>query len=149
MDVFAEVNHLSGSGHSEFRLLSETDGRLVLMGGFDLDYDHDVEVAFYGVVASTCPAELSWPLFRDAGAEGELRRYVIEDDEGRYEVLARGVAVEMGKVFHHDPGARLRPRQRIAGGAPARVGRPHALWIVVIALAMAAAAWLGAAMATG
>jgi hypothetical protein len=114
MDVFDEVNRRSASGESEFRILFRGDGRLVLIGSFDLDYYHDFEVTFHDVLESDCPEELRWPRFRDGGATGEHRRYVIEDDEGRYEVVARDVSVEVGKVFHYDRGALLKPGERIA-----------------------------------
>jgi hypothetical protein len=114
MDVFHDVNEFSGGGHSEFRILTHIDDVLVMMGSFDLDYYHDVEVAFYDVLSSTCPTELRWPRFSDGGAANEKRRYLIADDAGDYEVVAGRVEVTFERVYHYDRGALLKPGERIA-----------------------------------
>ncbi|HEX9953259.1 MAG TPA: hypothetical protein VGB53_15920, partial [Rubricoccaceae bacterium] len=110
--ALAEVNERSGRGESTFRTLAADGGQLVLMGGFDLDHAHDVEVTFHDVAASGCPDWLQWPQMHDAGAVGARRRFVIEDDNGRYEVVARAVSVEVGRVYHGDLGRPLAPGER-------------------------------------
>ncbi|HEX8395104.1 MAG TPA: hypothetical protein VF665_22345 [Longimicrobium sp.] len=114
MDELAEVNRMSDAGHSDFAVLTRDDERMVLIGGFDLDYYHDVQVTFHGVVSTECPEFLYTPHFHDAGAEGEHRHFVVRDEEGEYHVVARGVDVQRGKVFHYDRGNLLRPGERIA-----------------------------------
>jgi hypothetical protein len=116
MGVFDEVNRMSAAGNSEFRVMTPGGGQLVLLGSFDLDYYHDIEVTFSGVLSSTAPEWMHWPRFAEgtATADAEHRRYAIEDDDGRYEIVARDVAVEIGKVFHYDRGKLLQPGERIA-----------------------------------
>jgi hypothetical protein len=131
-EALDEVNRMSASGESEFRVLAEGGGRLVLMGSFDLDYYHDVEVTFHDVRSCGDPAELHapgelrWPQLHDAGPAGETRRRcVIEDDGGRHVVVAGGVSAEVGKVYPYDRGRELRPGERIAPWVRRRRERPR------------------------
>jgi hypothetical protein len=109
-DPFAEVNEMSASGISEFASSLADGERLILIGSFDLSYYHDVEVMFHGVRLSTCPADLRWPVFR----EGEPGRYLIQDEDGTYEVHAAGVSVQIGRVYYYDRGDLLKPGEQIA-----------------------------------
>lgn len=115
MDVFKEVNEMSASGISEFRIHLDFESRLVIFGSFDLDYYHDIEITFTGVQSIDCPVEIRWPQFYDPGPPGELRQFVIVDRwDDTHEIVARDVSVEIGKVYHFDHGQVLKPGERLA-----------------------------------
>lgn len=112
--MFAEANRLSDGGVDEYRVLHADAARLVLIGSFDLSYYHDVEITFHRVHSSTCPEVFHGPRFREVGVEGDARVFGIDHDEGSCRIVAREVSVEIGKVFHYDRGAALKPDERIA-----------------------------------
>jgi hypothetical protein len=111
---FAEINRLVADGADEFLLFSYSVGNLVVFGSFDVNSYHDVELTFHGVKRIHCPTSLRDPVFRDEGpAESGRRRYAIESGGKRYEIVARGVTVSLGRVYHYDR-ANLQPGERIA-----------------------------------
>jgi hypothetical protein len=109
-----EVNRLVAGGVDEFLLFSYSEGNLVVLGGFDVNSYHDVELTFHGVKRIHCPTSLRDPVFRDEGpAESGRRLYSIESGGQRYEIVARGVTVSLGRFYHYDR-ANLQPGERIA-----------------------------------
>ena len=120
MTSLAELNEIA-KGHTDFHVLSFDGHRLVVVGSFDLCYYHGVEVHFVGVDRINLPVWFHWPEFTDEGPISSPwsgvenpRRFVIQADCGRHEVIAEGVEVVVGMVYYYDRGSLLQPGERIA-----------------------------------
>lgn len=61
-----------------------------------------------------CPVYFHCPTFSDAGCAAEGRRFIIQTDEGQFEIIAETLDATIGKVFHYDRGNQLQPGERIA-----------------------------------
>ena len=73
---------------------------------------HPRQIPVIHAAFAPTPAEAEGEAVKGGGA-GRARMVVM--GMGRYEVLARGVAVEMGKVFHYDRGALDRYLDTVGG----------------------------------
>jgi hypothetical protein len=117
---FAELNE-AAKRHTDFHIKSFDGHRLVLVGSFDLCYYHYIEVHFVEVDRIDCLVWFDCPTFSDEGpvndpgsAIAEPRRFVIQTDGDRHEIIARSVEVVLGMVYYYDRGAQLQPGERIA-----------------------------------
>ncbi len=116
MGSLEEVNRLAASGMSEFRIQSYDGWRLLVVGGFDLCYYHDIELTFTDVAHINLPTAFYWPAFEDVGQCGccDRRRFAVRAEDSEWEVIAQTVEVVIGKVYHYDRGEPLQPGERIA-----------------------------------
>ena len=114
MATLDDVNRLAAGGMDEFRFESFDGSRLVVIGGFDLSYYHDVELTFVDVEFIHCPTYFLDPRFRETGPRGQGRGFEIKTREEVFEIVADSVSAVIGKVYHYDRGAALQPGERIA-----------------------------------
>ena len=90
--------------------------KLLIIGSFDLCYDHDIELTFSEVSFIRCPTTFSSPRFSDSGFIPVVYggfRFLILAEEGEFEIVAESVDATIGKVFHYDR-SQLQPGERIA-----------------------------------
>jgi len=109
-----DVNGMIEGGIDQFRVQSFDSCQLMIIGSFDLDYYHDIELTFSDVAYINCPTDFCEPRFSDGGPTAEGRRFQIHTDEGQFEIVADQVVVVVGKVYHYDRGEPLLPGERIA-----------------------------------
>lgn len=117
MATLGDVNNLLAACVDNFRLVSFDGSRLLVVVSFDLSYYHDVEVTFVAVESIRCPVYFTAERFCDAGPGGEngdSRRFEIIADGETYEIVARGVEVQLIKVYYYDRGKQLKPGERMA-----------------------------------
>ena len=112
--MFDAVNALSEGGTENYRIESFDGSRLVLIGSFDLDYYHDIELIFSEVALINCPVYFNQPRFSEVASKEEGRCFQIATEEGVFEIVADDVSIMMGKVYHYDRGDQLLPGERIA-----------------------------------
>ncbi len=101
-------------------LVQSWDGfNLTLIADNDLTYHHEVTVRFSDARYVACPADFSWPKFREATAEERASLHTLHDPDedmnvfawdaesgnGRTAclVLAKGVTVAEEFVLHYAP----------------------------------------------
>ncbi len=115
--VFHMLDELRESTNTcDFEVLSFSDARLFIIGSFDLDYYHEVEIAFEDVVYIELPTYFNRPALRAAtpeeanayaylGLDPTEYLYVIEEDpyvdSRKYYVAARSVSARKCMVYHY------------------------------------------------
>ena len=90
--------------------------RLLVIGGNDLTYYHDVELVFTGVVHISCDTNFSHPQFSDSGSchcVCGAYRTGIKTDEADFAIVAENREIIIGTVFHYQR-KDLKPGERIA-----------------------------------
>jgi hypothetical protein len=104
-DPFSKVNEYSRAGAWDFCIDAFDGSRLLVVGSFDLCYYYDVEISFLDVTYINCPIIFHAPKFMVSEGNDEEKRYIIESDDGMFEISAAGVEVKIGKVYP-SPGRR-------------------------------------------
>lgn len=115
--VFHLLDELRESSNtSDYQILSFNDSRLFVIGSFDLDYYHEVEIAFEGVSYIELPTVFNWPTLRAAtpdeanayaylGLDQTEYLYVIEEDpyvdSRKFYIAARSVSARRCMVYHY------------------------------------------------
>ncbi len=113
MASLEELNELA-RGATDFRIQSFDSSKLLIIGSFDLCYYHDIELAFSEVSFIRCPVYFDNPVFSDSDSASGGRRFIINTDEGQFEIVADAWNATIGKVYHYDHGHQLQPGERIA-----------------------------------
>ena len=114
IEIVQRINRLLDS--SEECRIERFDGhKLILIGSFDLSYYHDFEVEFRAVSYLQCPSYFcaqKLSLASDDEAK-QLRKelinfveaedfvFCLESDEKRFLIVAQGLELREGRVFHY------------------------------------------------
>lgn len=97
------------SNYFEFSIHSFVDNRLVLIGGFDLAYTHEIEIVLHEPLYVSLPVEFSHPKFEVATNEERARidEMVALEEDTVIKVLAETSRVGGESIPHYIAGERL------------------------------------------